>query len=252
MARTRNLGNLTDLLTAGSTYVTTTTPPQFDNGTNLSTAGFVQRALGNFSGYLSLGVNTALTAAHAGFFITCAGTTLTITLPQVSTMVIGSQITISAAGGATALTVATFAGDTLVGANNPNTSILMGVDEYLTAIVVGPTSWVVIGNTPRILSQNAMFSTSLLSTAGFQKLPSGVILQWGNGNYTAQTTTTSNFAMTFPNSCLATYASLGFNLSLTTNSVGIGIQAISTSQFKLTVPSAGAGTTGCSWLAIGV
>jgi hypothetical protein len=47
MARTRNLGNLTNLLTAGTTYATGATPPVGDNSTNLATTGFVAQNTGH-------------------------------------------------------------------------------------------------------------------------------------------------------------------------------------------------------------
>jgi hypothetical protein len=41
MAKTRNTGNLSDVLTAGATYAAGTTPPVGDNSTNLATTGYV-------------------------------------------------------------------------------------------------------------------------------------------------------------------------------------------------------------------
>lgn len=74
MPRTRNLGNLTDFLTAGSTYVSTTTPPAGDNSTNLATTAFVVSATAgmravytaNGSFTVPVGVTTIWVSACAG------------------------------------------------------------------------------------------------------------------------------------------------------------------------------------------
>jgi hypothetical protein len=251
MARTRNLGNLTDLLTAGSSFVTTTTPPQFDNGQNLSTTGFVQAALGNFSDQVVVGTTpVTMDATYIGKFVlfTAAGAQ-TATLPLTTSFPNGACITVHNTTTSVNKTINSQGADVISPTGNSLTTITLGPGDSMTFVKTGSSVWRALG--VGVLSYSGGFGISPLSTAGYQKLPSGLIIQWGNGNYSAQTTTTSNFTIAFPNNCLATYASLGFNLSLTTNSVGVGIQAISTTQFKLTVPSAGAGSTGCSWLAIG-
>lgn len=75
---------------------------------------------------------------------------------------------------------------------------------------------------------NLKFSQSLVSS-GYQKLPSGLIVQWGG--YTSNTSPsglTCNFPITFPNSCLQIVCSdIGFSC------VTYAAVPISTSQFTL-------------------
>lgn len=46
----------------------------------------------------------------------------------------------------------------------------------------------------------------LLATNGYQKLPSGMIMQWGQVTFASQTTVTATFPMAFPNQCVYAHA----------------------------------------------
>jgi hypothetical protein len=97
----------------------------------------------------------------------------------------------------------------------------------------------------------AQFPSSI-GASGYQKLSSGLMLQWGNGTtgegYTADTFITFNFATAFPNAALAVTIS---------NSNGGGLfdtpayntLIVSNAQFK--VLSSSAGQHGFFWFAIG-
>jgi hypothetical protein len=66
------------------------------------------------------------------------------------------------------------------------------------------------------------FSNSL-TTSGYQKLPSGLIIQWGTGTAVASGTSTVTFPITFPNACLNVvgtpmYATSANNCMCTLNS----------------------------------
>jgi hypothetical protein len=61
MAKNRNLGNLSDVLTAGSTYATGTTPPALDSSQNLATTQFVDQNTGHGNCRLSVTSTTVLT-----------------------------------------------------------------------------------------------------------------------------------------------------------------------------------------------
>ena len=52
------------------------------------------------------------------------------------------------------------------------------------------------------------FSSSK-TVAGYQKLPSGIIIQWFEGTAGANAYTTNNFPITFPNACLIVVAAYG-------------------------------------------
>lgn len=86
---------------------------------------------------------------------------------------------------------------------------------------------------------------------GYQKLPSGMIIQWGNGSYPTQDISTSNFPVAFPNGVFGVVASIGTSINLTGSAAVVGAQAISNSQLQIAVSASGAGGDGVWWIAVG-
>lgn len=95
--------------------------------------------------------------------------------------------------------------------------------------------------------------TSSLGANGYQKLPSGLIIQWGNNSVPGQSVdAVITLPLAFPNSFLAVVATLGSSLGGTSNVVGIGAAPNGTkTSFDVTVPSNSTTGAGFSWLAIG-
>lgn len=98
--------------------------------------------------------------------------------------------------------------------------------------------------------------TAVKSTNGYQKLPSGLYIQWGHYASSIPTETTINitFPLTFPNSCLNAQAT-GYG---TTNQKDLWVQINSFNVTTLTVRTQGTGYNtstekldGFYWLAIG-
>jgi hypothetical protein len=68
------------------------------------------------------------------------------------------------------------------------------------------------------LANLAVFANSLL-TNGYQKLPGGLIIQWGTYNSTTDTAENFNWPIAFPTSCLCavgTFSVTSFPLPITT------------------------------------
>ncbi len=93
--------------------------------------------------------------------------------------------------------------------------------------------------------------TSNLSSSGYQKLPSGLIMQWGNNNGVGiSDLDTITFPITFPNACLNVVTGEG---TVSTSgpdgivSVGVAQDTLTTTSFKIRTT----GATICFWLAIG-
>ena len=80
--------------------------------------------------------------------------------------------------------------------------------------------------------------------SGYQKLPGGLIIQWGNAN-TDTTGTTHSYPLAFPSSVFQVIAS---DASVTTMEY-IAVQSISTTQFNA---KSNSGTPGFSFIAIGI
>ena len=86
-----------------------------------------------------------------------------------------------------------------------------------------------------------------LATNGFQKLPGGIILQWGMGNLTTTTVETFDFPIPFPNDCFVVTGSDG--VGPVAGFQGVAIERLSKSQYQ--AYKAVAGTVGFYWWAVG-
>jgi hypothetical protein len=208
MSKTRNLGNLTDVLSAGSTYATATTPLQFDNSTNLATTAALVRQGIQASSYTGLAGTTTLTVAQAGGTINLGGTgNYTVTLPLTSTLVIGTRYEFECNIGSSGIGTIARQGstDTIYagGGGSGLTSLAMGPGDTLTLEYVGGNTWLALGGSVQLGYSNAFASS--FASAGYQKLPSGLILQWGTSS-----TASGSAAVAFP----IAFTSLLFALSV--------------------------------------
>jgi hypothetical protein len=84
-----------------------------------------------------------------------------------------------------------------------------------------------------------------VSGGGWQKLITGMIIQWGVANV-AQGVATLSFPIAFPNAVMITLASKGYLLN--NPDYACGMDALNNSQFYLTNSS---GATGIRWIALG-
>ncbi|MDR6926888.1 phage tail protein [Pseudomonas sp. BE134] len=146
------------------------TRPQFDNTKAFATTEFVQRASGNLAGYVAYGVNTVLTAADVGKYIYANGVSITLTLPDLTLLPAGSRLYIQASASSNKVTVTSvngnFSGPNGSVVGSPNFVLSEGVaSEFISS----GTGWIAVGGS----------GVSALSPTGYQKLPSGLIIQWG-------------------------------------------------------------------------
>lgn len=90
---------------------------------------------------------------------------------------------------------------------------------------------------------------SLAGTSGYQKLPGGLILQWGRVNQTRGTTVSYNFPIVFPTACRVAVCSKGATIDLSgDNEAGIDWSA---TQYTITNSGTGAIVQGIGWWAVG-
>ncbi|POA45621.1 hypothetical protein C1893_23500 [Pseudomonas sp. MPR-ANC1] len=180
------------------------TAAQFDKGDTLTTAAFVQRALGNFSDYLELSVNTVLTPADVGKVIKAS--VVDVTLPALASVPNGAAVMIRTGQGGRLL--------------------VQGGDQLFSQVGVLPTPYAVVqpqvfhiikvGNAWQILSgdgalpSSALFA-SLLSANGYQKYPSGLIEQWGTVSVADNSEQTVLLPTVFPNAILGVSASVAIS-----------------------------------------
>ncbi|KVQ12476.1 gp53-like domain-containing protein [Burkholderia ubonensis] len=192
-------------------------PPQFDNSTKLATTAFVQQALGNFQGFVPLTASATLTASQTGSFIEARGTSgYSIALPPPLTP--GLVFTIFNAN-SNSVTLSTSIG-AIYSANNSSSSYILTVAQSAQLVSDG-SNWVVISGQ----------AVGALLTNGYQKLPSGLIIQWGAATTNSSGGATVTFPIAFPNQQLGAVASI--NATLTTGLV---------STYNFSKPSMSIGT----------
>jgi hypothetical protein len=179
------------------------TADQFDATAKLATTAFVQRALGNKQLSVIYTASKTLTVSQLGAFVEYAGTaTATIILP-----------TAVGYGGGTfeiwnnssyTLTLSSSSGEFIgpsagTGSGTTTTTILPGDSVVL---VSDAYNWI-------CTSGGGLAS---IGTNGYQKLPSGLIFQWGflskYAASSAQATWTATLPLTFPTALISAYANL--------------------------------------------
>lgn len=180
-----------------------TTPPQFDNDTSLSTTEFVQRALGNYRGLVGIGGATTLTAADTGKVFSTSGG-YTVTLPALNTCPMGAAFHFSCEGGPSNLIIATAGGGETFnignGVNPSTISLQPGESISVVSSNTAGFSWYVVNRSAEF-GKMAVFASSI-SANGYQKLPSGLIVQWGKVNAASNVTSSITFPVAFPSACL--------------------------------------------------
>ncbi|KAF1072696.1 MAG: hypothetical protein GAK45_00131 [Pseudomonas citronellolis] len=148
---------------------------------------------GGVSG-IGISVNTTLVAATAiGAWHEIQGSGLTVTLPAVATCYTGSTISFKAAYD---FTIAANGSETIsVPSGSAANTKTFFAGETIT-IVSNATSWSVISD-----GFGADSFAHLLASNGYQKLPGGVIIQWGSvtNSATAGSATAVTFPIAFPN-----------------------------------------------------
>ena len=217
-------------LSAGSYGVT---PAQFDNSNKIASTAYVVRAQGSWAGQTNYAVNTTLTAADVGKVLVMSGNAV---LPVASTVPAGARVKVVSTGGA----------NRTVTAQGTDT-IGLQIGTSVASVVVVNQGYVVfernaVGNGWNVAEGDASlqwspyFSASL-ALSGYQKLPSGLIIQWAGGVASANTTTTFNFPIAFPNGC----ASIVASFQVPWSGAQPNIQATSASQYQVQQTSSSGG-----------
>lgn len=226
------------------------TADQFNNSRRVSSTEFVQRALGNARGFVSFTTNAALTAAHAGMeiYASSTGSAITLTLPAANALPAGAKFRIYNTGVSDVI-VSRAGADTIVLNNTTNTvttvTLRSGDSIVLTSLGTG-NLWYHGGGTAQLGNAGAFGSS--LTTNGWQRLPSGLIVQWGSGTPTAGRLTQS-LAVAFPANHLIAVATVNGGGNNVANIFSLSSTQIVIDEF---IASSGAAANGpITWIAIG-
>ncbi|MGZ5029018.1 MAG: gp53-like domain-containing protein [Methylobacter sp.] len=223
---------------------TAPTPAQFDISTKVATTSFTQRALGNLSGVTAINSVTTLTAANAGQLISLYGTGgFTLTLPLGSAMPVGGVIQLF--GNLTSGNVAVVrqGTDVISVASNTVTGLTLFSGSSLILVWNG-ASWTAWGESQ--LPYSPLFTASFAGN-GYQKLPSGLIVQWGvvTTSGTPGAATAITFPIAFPN---AVYSFTGTPASSGTSVCSAWIDTLAAAGANVHCNIA---STPVTWIALG-
>lgn len=243
-------GNLSQLLQALRSSGVFGTPAQFDSSTKASTTEFVQRALGNSQGVILCNTGTTnLVAADAGKAVILSQSGAIAVLPLISSVPNGAVFSFGNGTGGGAGSVQRSGADTIYIGDSPLTSVAVNGGESLTVVKYGG-GWFAIGGSVTLYKGSLSFPSSLAAN-GYQKLPSGLIIQWGiSGSVAAGGVVNVTLPITFPNAVLSVTGT-PVGASVNSNSGGVGIAA---SVSALSIYNWGASiayTAGVRWIAIG-
>lgn len=174
------------------------TAPQFDSGRSAATSEFVQRALGNYASARGISAATQLTLSDVGCSIGLGGTTAyTVTLPDTASVPSGATISLHCRNVA-GVTVASKTGTQISPQGAYLGSITMYAGESATFVRESGV-WVVYGTAA--LKYSAAYGAQF-ATTGWQKFPSGLIVQWVVGGSDANGNMTVSLPTMFPNAVL--------------------------------------------------
>jgi len=238
---------------------TAPTPQQFDVSQRLATTEFVKQAMGSCSGFLPVSVNTTLTPSQVGYLVTSnVGTgSVSVALPLISSVPIGAQFVVThSSGSMTSFGLVTSGSDALVmeGLGGNLNPYGMTINECLTVVSTGASWKIVTGNGARFLKAGGGFGAGL-SANGYQRLPSGVILQWGTATTGSDGVGTLVFPIAFPNICCSVQLT-GWTAGSSAGgiaSLGTSTKTGATVYGMMVSPSSGTGAISLTmhWLAIG-
>ncbi len=234
---------------------TAPTPAASDSSTKLATTAHVKSVLGNLGGNVAYDTTGPIAATDAGKLLTLIGmSAYTLTLPEGSTVSPGSVFVFKVLGSGTVKLNRAGSDVISIGADYLLTTLDLKTNETLTLVNSGVQWQAVAGD---VLMQHATLFAASKGASGYQKLPSGLILQWGLSSNTG-TNTSVTFPIAFPNAAVhISYGSYTSSIGTPSNHYQPSHGSLTTIGFTWgSLTSAGvvnttAGTAQIAWLAIG-
>lgn len=175
-----------------------------------------------------------------------SGSGTVITLPAVSASN-GKHVLTFFNGGSVDVTIRRAGANVFYPDGGGTTQIVLGQYDTLSIESDGNNGWMVVGGSAQ-LKRAGVFGNSS-NTIGYQRLPSGLILQWGTVTlaFTPGTLKNVTLPITFPNACLRAFGAAGSNGSQQQSIVGA--QGLNASTIQLW--SWDTNTYSAQWFAIG-
>lgn len=238
---------LLGLAPAFTAIPTSPTPSQFDNSTKSATTAFVQRALGNHAGSVSYSTAGSIAASDVGKLIICSNTVpFTLTLPLLSAVPDGATLKLVNYNSGT-VTLQRAGTDALAYGGGALASITIPTN-YSLVLAVSNGAWQ-ISNGDKALDFSPLFASSKTSN-GYQKLPGGLIIQWGSSAVPASSSPlVVTLPIAFPNGFLQGSTTMGGAAS--SNAVAGMDQLGASPTTQITLYQSTAGSQTVRWIVIG-
>lgn len=198
-----------------------------DSKSNAQLLAALKKMQGNLAGIVGYNANVNLSESDVGHLVYMSGAAnLTATLPAPDSVPAGAKIELlNLVDSAYTVTVSVASG----AINDNNNGSAITSRKIPTAALVAYVS----NGVNLWYEASGSVGQSLLSTSGYQKLQSGLIIQWVQGNSNASGDLALTLPITFPNAILGGVANEGapsgwstssttvwaFDLSMSTNSV---------------------------------
>ena len=156
----------------------------------------LQRALGNYRGYLEISSSRTLTVDDLGKYIYVNGSSaVTLTLPKIATLTTGATYHIQCAASCPSVSIVSQNG--IFSGPNSQSSIAA------TLVMNSATGLSLTCSSLGWFAHNGS-GGAYLEKSGYQRLPSGLIIQWGAFTVTASNTFQDfNLPIAFPNGSLS-------------------------------------------------
>ena len=175
----------------------------------------IRSMLGNYATQKTIAAAGNILVADMGKVLNFSGVPGVVFLPSAASVSAGSSVTIFPQG--SGWTISTSNSENLNFGALPATSRVLNSGDTMTLESDGASSWLVVGGLAAIKS-SPLFA-SLLGTSGYQKLPSGLIVQWAIVTTDSSGTTTFFHPVSFPSvkigSIITVYGSNGANSDFT-------------------------------------
>ncbi len=229
------------------------TMPLFDSSSAMATTAFVQNSGLSSNGITTLNSPATLNTTHAGGVVLVGNITLgstgVITLASTSTIPSGKTFTIvnTSAQGST-LQIVPPSGGFIAYSNIQLPSIVLSAGQSVILMSEGA------GNAYLVVSGGLKSSNdfgSQLLLPGYQKLPSGLIIQWGQSTSSAGGYSSITFPVSFPTACTNVVMTAA---STTSNGLVPMYNSVTITGALFAVSSVSGntyGTAAVAWMAIG-
>lgn len=232
------LANLKAAIFSSTPLAGTPTAPTAPAGnvtTQVATTEFVKNAGLQVGNIFTINASQSLSSAYLGAAVNLGGSGgYTVTLPASTNLSSGlygkfiSFVNVSSGD----VVIGTTASDNITAGNGSVSSVTLKSGDRALIYLSSANFWTLFGGEAS-LKYAGSFSSSF-SGNGYQRLPTGLIIQWGISNNSSTNPATTTLPIAFPNTGLIAVAS-DFSSSFTpTTSIGIcGVRFLSNSQIQV-------------------